>query len=681
MEPGVYPGTKPLSGIKFKGGLQEEYIIPPKTPVAVTNISYIQVGKSKIPVIDIKLGEQSWIDKVTVGTKKTLYETKSIPSNIKTAKGFVGEPGVELFRSLDIKMTNPLAENVAGIWTTGQKSLLYPYLEKVSKTKGASAELQAVASAIKAKQAIKGITFVQRSPVFTEVIEKGILPKEAYVKLLKVRQDLGTNVVGGGSTSIKGQLGKSFFGKETLGDMDTWAEPQYVKQIAERDLAIVKQYRNDAYIEIKNKTNYEIMVPGVKKPITEVHSIKSWPWLREKGFIETVPGVGGTKQRVLSTEKLFIRKLSAAFDKNPLIKLPGELPQVKYAPREVKHAVGAAAIAREASSLMYGRDMDITGMKPSFRKGYDLENFSSSMDKMLESAKGKTKTEIKEYQSAIEQNPLLLKETKQAKVRSYIKENPLIATRLLSEDSYGYKTKSKPYKTSGQRKVEQPEMLKSIVYGVLSGSTKSQKYPINKPTYKQEQKTKSLTTEKYYPIFKPEATNELFKTVYPKYTAQKLTSAKIDSYPIYNTQKPTAKTSSYPKYNAPKTTISDYPPTTPPPTKTPPPKITTPPPTKPPIKITNIITAIPKKSQITELNYKKVETQKRSKRRKKKQVNPLWWEYGAGATLTEAASFVIGSGSKTPKQTSTKTTIKTKKQNKTKRKYGISWVDIAMRNK
>lgn len=427
-EPGLYPGIKGLTQTKKTTGFMQEYIVPAGTKLSVKRLSYVESGGARIPVADVTIGGASILDKAVVTGQKLKYHS----SNIKMPEGGFGAP-TKFLKTQGVKLWNPLEEVPSAQWAPAQKLVMHNYERAAAAESGADLGLKVVASGIDAIQPLKETKFVQREPVGEVLVGKD-LSRAAISDIYANREMMGKDVIGGGSTTIRANLAKGFFDQELIGDIDAWARADKVKGLWENEFGIVKKEvprvvnAKETFLDMKVGRAGEGKFPvgaitksGAPKPIVEIHSIEQFSHVEKPENIGTLETVGGHKTTGLSTGFLGRRKMSAMFDKQYLTQEPYGTLKIDLNPREVKHAVGASAIAREAASLWYGRDASITGMKPNYAKGMALEKYATAVDEMLVNTKGKTKAEVAKYQSSIKQNPLELPETKRAKAIAYAK--------------------------------------------------------------------------------------------------------------------------------------------------------------------------------------------------------------------------------------------------------------------
>jgi hypothetical protein len=424
LSPGLYPGTQPLSGVEYKGSLQQEFIVPAGTYLSVKDVSYIEAGGAKIPVIDVSIGKSGIIDSASLIAKQFKYRANaSFPP--KLPKFEIGSP-VNALRSMDIKMPNPLEEVSAKQWSPSQKLAMRDYLEIASSKPGADAGLKTIVAGQKAIPLFREVNFVQREPV-GEILAGRELSSDTISKIFANRESFGEDLVSGGSTSIRANLGDAFFGKDVIGDIDAWTEGSRKTELQASELEIIKADQPSAVI-----SRSQIRIEGTTKPLTEVHSFEEWPAVRQPSNISTLEAVGGSKVTGPSTGFFGgLRKSSAMFDKQSLRQQAGGEPSIEPSPKNIKHAVGTSAVAKESASLFYGRDSAATGMKQSFSTGLLMEKYANSIDEMLSKTKGEARSTVEKYQGSIRTNPLELPETRAAKAVAYARENPSAAVRML----------------------------------------------------------------------------------------------------------------------------------------------------------------------------------------------------------------------------------------------------------
>ena len=579
---GLYPGTKPLSGVKYKGGLQNEFLIPQGTELSLKGMSYIEAGGSKIPVMDMQIGKASLFDKANVAIQK--FETHL--NTIQMPEMGFGKP-TPFLKTLDISMWNPLEEVAAKQWTPSQKAIMNPYMEEMALKPGATSGLQTAIAGRKALPLYNEVSFVQREPV-GQILAGREMSEATIGKLFKNRESFGSDVYSGGSTAIRANLGKSFFNEKIIGDIDAWATGKRVAELQKSEIGIIKA---DQPSVVRSRLPglqegfpvAEVRIAGATKPLTEIHSIEAFPAVSKAKNVVTMKAVGGADVTAPSTSFFGgLRKSSAMFDKEFMTQKPGGVLEIGFSEKNIKHAVGASAVAKEAASLLYGRDAAITGMKPSFSKGMAMERYAAAIDKMLGETKGATRKEAMKYQTNIEQNPLQLAETKTAKAKAYVAEGNLPISKILGIGLSDVKTPRVSYPSA----YNYPKSTRS---GILSGipgvpylgygskpttTTKSQTYPIPM------MKTPSFEYPTVTSIYKEPSPASAYTTgkITP-YTSIPSITPPPGSLTPYTPPPPVTRT---PYTPTPPYTPTRYPPTGYPPTTRLPPTTRIPPPGTPP---------------------------------------------------------------------------------------------------
>ena len=432
LSEGIYPGIKPITGEAYKGSLQQELIIPAGTKLSVTDISYIVNEGRSLPVVDVTIGKLGIMDRINMAANRFEYGLNSIRM---PEYGF-GQPTTFL-KNADISMSNPMEEVANAQWTPAQKAVLNPYLTTRAGEQAAPLSLKAVVAGQKAVPLFREVNFVQREPV-GEVLVGREMSRETIASVFNNRATFGDDLMSGGSTTIKANLGDAFFDKSVIGDIDAWAKADRVAELQKTEIDIIK---SDQPSVVSSRLPglqegfpvAEVRISGSSKPLTEIHSFEAFPAVKQPSNIGTLKAVGGADVTGPSTGFFGgLRKSSASFDKMTLTQEPGGYPEIALNPKNVKHAVGTSAVAKEAASLFYGRDADITGMEPSYAKGKAMENYANAMDNLLESQKGASAKEIQKYQNTIKINPIELPETKVAKAKAYadrVESEPFLNTK------------------------------------------------------------------------------------------------------------------------------------------------------------------------------------------------------------------------------------------------------------
>ena len=415
---GLYPGPKGLlKETRSDIGFYAEYIVPSGSKISVTDISYIEIVGSKIPLIDIKIGEPSLIDTASLAVKKAVINLETIRSPL----GGIGSPPDEFFDIIGIELPNPLEEVAAKQWSTGVKEIVNPYIiQRMAAKEGANAAVRTIAYGLRSQPLFREAVFVQRETV-GEILVNKFLTEDTIGKIFKNREAMGADVVSGGSTTIRANLGKSFFGVDLIGDLDAWVKQDMVSNLwaTERDIISTEQPSVLIGREPGLTEGFmvgKVKIPGEEKPLVEIHSIEQFPWVAEQRNIGTLEAVGGAKVTGPTTGYFGgLRKMSAAFDDQYFSKPPGGEFGISLNPETVKHAVGNMLVSREAASLYYGRDNALTGMQPNYVKGQVLERFSTAMDELLGATTGEERATVDRYLNSVETNPLTLPETQTAK--------------------------------------------------------------------------------------------------------------------------------------------------------------------------------------------------------------------------------------------------------------------------
>jgi hypothetical protein len=478
-------------------------------------------------------------------------------------------------------------------------------MEEMATKPDADIGLRIAVAGKNALPAMKDVKFVQREPAGQILVGKD-LSANAIGEIYRTRELMGTDLYGGGSTLARANLGDAFFGKELVGDIDTWTKAKLVEKLWKRERDIIKSEIPNVdkatdkkfaqtFLNVKKKLpEGSISKPGSEKPIIEIHSLESWPHVANKENVATLKTVGGYTTTGMSTNFIFKGKLSATFNKQMLTQSPGGKLKFALSQKHIKHWVGASAIAKEGASLHYGRDSSISGMNPSYTKGMALERFSTEMDNMLSKTKGEKAKVVKEYQGSIKVNPLELKETKTAKTIAAIREGKLPLSKIfgvgLSDintgKGYGYPAFTFPKATpSGYGSYIASAATIGLTMRMSDyGSVIKGKPPKNAEEYPFTTPSKGVVDE--YPVPKITATAERYPdgttTMYPtaKYPVVEYPTPKtpyIGEPPVYTpTKYPPIEypTNKYPPTEYPPTKYYppiEYPPTEYPPTKYPPP--------------------------------------------------------------------------------------------------------------
>jgi hypothetical protein len=422
LEPGLYPGTKPITGVTFRGSLQQEMIIPAGSKLSVTDVGFIEKSGVKIPVIDVTIGSASVVERVGNAVNKLEYDINAI----KAPEVGLGQPTGFLKRS-SIEMTNPLEEVASKQWSGQQRAVLDPYLKQMAKEPSANVGLKAVVAGKEALPLFREVSFVQREPV-GQVLVGREMSAETIGKVFANREAMGSDVMSGGSTTIRANLGTSFIDKSLIGDIDAWAKANKVAELQASEIKIIAKDQPSVITSRspglqKGFPVAEVRIAGSEKPLTEIHSFEAFPAVKQPSNIGTLTAVGGAKVTGPTTGFFGgLRKSSAAFDEMRLVQTPGGQPKIELNVASAKHAVGASAVAKESASLFYGRDIGITGMEQSYKKGMILERYANTMDELLASQKGEAAKTIQKYQGTIKTNPLELPETQKAKFEALTKE-------------------------------------------------------------------------------------------------------------------------------------------------------------------------------------------------------------------------------------------------------------------
>ena len=631
LTPGLYPGVKPLSGwtgtLSRFFGLQQEMIVPAGSKLAVTDVSFIEIGGVKVPIIDVVVGKANILQRAKVGIKQFGYR-----ANAATLPEVgLGKP-TEFLKGSDIVMPNPL--QVGSEWTGAQRAILDPYIKEMAAKPGAPLGLKAVAAGREALPLFREVTFVQREPV-GQILAGKEMSESTIAKIFESRAAMGEDVVSGGSTTIRANLGKGFFDKSMIGDIDAWLKSTKVAEQQSKEIAIIARDQPSAVTSRAPGLQEgfpvaEVRIQGAAHPLTELHSIEAFPTVAKAENIGTLEAVGGTTVTGPKTGYTGgVLKSSAAFDNIALTQRPGGVMDIALNPKGIKHAVGTSAVAKESASLFYGRDVEITGMKPSYAKGRVMERYASALDELLKTQKGEAAKTVKRYQSAIEINPLDLPETKAAKAKAYAASGQAPLSQILGID-IGVPTPRTAYPVrAATRSVAQaPEssaaysIIAALGFVVPRAITPTTTYPAQRDYSTSEIPTKTVITN--YPIGETQIDKNVsgysFTGVpqktggYPATTPITTHDIPVGDYPV----------SDYPP--------TDYPPFTPPPTTPPTTTPTTPPP--PPEKtITEYapMRQIPVPLKTFEINKEKKKEEQKYKMQTRKYFPFVeWFRVGEG---------------------------------------------------
>jgi hypothetical protein len=597
LSPGLYPSVKPITGTAYKGALQQEFIIPSGSKLSVKGVGYTDAGGAMIPVIDVVLGGRTATESINYLAQKFEYQ-----ANAFKITGGVGKP-TPVLRGIDISMSNPLEEVVGKQWSPQQKAVLYPYMKEMALKEGSNAGLRVAVAGTEAIPAMREVKFVQREPAGEILVGKDLSYK-AISDIYAGRERMGADVSSGGSTSIRANLGEGFFGKDLIGDIDAWAKAGKVESMWLREKAIIKSEIPDVdlamsprgsglantFLDLKIGKEAQgkfpvgaVAKPNSPKPIVEIHSIEQFPHVVEPSNVATLKTVGGHTSTGMSTGFLFERKISATFDKMPMTQSPyGDL-KLSLSESNIKHGVGASAIAKEGASLFYGRDVKLTKMQPDYLKGKALETFSMEMDNLLSETKGASKAEVLKYQSSIKVNPLELKETRSAKTIAAIKSGNIPISKIFGvgypDIPIGGKQAYPPSYQFGRSSNIHPQRGIGILSALTLGSLNiNRDYPTSakSSTYGEPVGTKSSQQKSYmgvepqYPVSKNGFTNTYPNIYVP--TINKKTYDTNGAYPIATANRiaigypftgSAIKDTQYPGIDTPVFNRTDYPAPTP----------------------------------------------------------------------------------------------------------------------